>query len=205
MVQSTYTCPSSSKEGGEPSATLDPARRGTSERSFRREKFCSVMVSLDGRQLHLSLGGEWAYVSWTQLVTRQPKVDVPGEEPDLLPKLVCLGSSDVDLALVPSNCLLQMDVSWVPDTLTLPKPVVNSWNLRWLTWPGKQRRLKAEHALEWSEFGGRLSEGVLCVLGPGKVLVPTVLMVVAVCSQEVAYLLNIPLHLPIQLLMIARC
>ncbi|XP_016126812.1 importin-9-like [Sinocyclocheilus grahami] len=50
--------------------------------------------------------------------------------------------------------------------------------------PGEQWWLVAEYAMEWCQIRGRLAEGILCVLGPGKVTVPGVLVAVAEGMEE---------------------
>lgn len=44
-------------------------------------------------------------------------------------------------------------------------------------------------------FGHRLTDGVLCVLDPGKEWAPAVLVGMAVCPQEASYFLDLPLCL----------
>ncbi len=58
--------------------------------------------------------------------------------------------------------------------------MVHSWNIGGLFRPGEQRGLVAEYALERGESRGGLSDGVQCILVPGKETVPAVLVVIAV-------------------------
>ncbi len=80
--------------------------------------------------------------------------------------------------LIPSA--LKMDVSGVPHSLARSEPVVHSWNLRGLSCPWEERGLVTEHALEWSQSGGVLTERILGILGPGEEAAPAVLVVMAV-------------------------
>ncbi len=62
------------------------------------------------------------------------------------------------------HCLLEVDVSRVPHSLTRLEPVVYGWNLQWRFRSREERGLVAEYALEGREAGGVLPEGVLCIL-----------------------------------------
>ncbi len=71
-------------------------------------------------------------------------------------------------------------MSQVPHPLAHSEPVVHSWNLQGLFRPREERGVVAEYALERGQAGGVLSEGVLCIFGPGEEAAPAVLIVVAV-------------------------
>ena len=66
-----------------------------------------------------------------------------------------------------------------PDPLTLLEPVIDRGNRGGFPRPWKQGRLVPEYALEGGESRSGLTEGVLCVLGPGEELAQAVLVVMA--------------------------
>ena len=105
--------------------------------------------------------------------------------------------------LVAPDCPLEVMVSLAPDPLTLLKPVIHRGNRGRFPRPWKQGRLVPKYALKGGEPYCGLTEGVLGVLRPGEELAPAVLVVVEEGSQEPAYLLDLPLRLPIRLGMVS--
>lgn len=89
------------------------------------------------------------YITGTQLLARETETNVTSGEPDLFPWMVCgcSSSSNIGLALVSSYRPLQIYVSWVPNSLALLEPVIHSWNIWWLSWPGKSGQMVTKYAL----------------------------------------------------------
>ncbi len=135
-----------------------------------------------GDFIYLPLYRERTNVAGTQLLTGQAEAQIPGGQPDLLSRLVSgsRGMLGICEGLMSPHCLLEVDMSQVPHSLARSEPVVPSWNLRGLFRPWEEWGLVAEYALEGGQAGGVLSEGVLCILGPGKEAAPAVLIIVAV-------------------------
>ncbi len=135
-----------------------------------------------GDLVDLPLYGERTNKAGTQLLAGQAEAQIPGGQPDQVSWLIpgSSGTSGICEGLMPPHCLLEMDVSRVPHSLAHSKPVVHSWNLRRLSRPGEERGLVAEYALKRGQAGGILTEGVLCILGPCKVVAPAVLIIMTV-------------------------
>lgn len=80
-----------------------------------------------GDRIELFLDGEGANESGTQFPAGQAQSDNSGGLPDLLYRLEGRSgrSAKVGSHLLPAHCPLEVMVSLVPDSLTLPEPVIN--------------------------------------------------------------------------------
>ncbi len=143
---------------------------------------CWMELETEGDLINLSLDGEGTNIAGTQLPARQVETQIPGGESDLISRTIDGGGIPVGISIghVSPHCLLELDMSWVPNTLAPLEPVVYSWNVGGFFCPGKQRGLVAEYALEQGEAGGGLLEGILCILGPQQEAVPAVLVIMTV-------------------------
>ncbi len=63
--------------------------------------------------VNLPLDGELTYIAGTQLLAEQAEMQIPGGEPDLVPRVINrgVGATGIGKVLVPPHCLLEMDVS----------------------------------------------------------------------------------------------
>ncbi len=152
----------------------------------------------EGDLIYLPLDGEgtYIYIVGTQLMAG---MQIPVREPDFISWAIEVRPAGICKGLVSPHCLLEVDMGWVPDSLARPELVVHSWNVKRFFHPGEQRGLVAEYAVQRCESRGGLPEGVLCILGPGKETVPTVLVVIAVGQDIPLNFLNLPLSLAIGL------
>jgi hypothetical protein len=105
---------------------------------------------------------------------------------------------------MPPHCLLEMHVSRVPYPLALMEPVIDSWNLRGLTRPREEWRLKTQDTLKGGEPSGGLPKEILGVISPGEELAPAVLVLVVIGPQVPSNLLDLPLSLAVTLRVVSR-
>lgn len=95
-------------------------------------------------------GIEGADKSGTQFLAGQVQSDVASGQPDLLSWLVggsrC--ATQIGCRLLPVHCPLEVMVCLIPDSLTLPEPIVNGGNVGGFSRPREERGLVTEYALK---------------------------------------------------------
>ncbi len=89
--------------------------------------------------IYLPLDGKGTDIVGTQLPAGQAEMQSPGGEPDLISRTIDGGGrpAGICIGLVSLHCLLELDMSWVPNSLARSEPVVDSWNIGGLfsVWP----------------------------------------------------------------------
>ncbi len=87
-------------------------------------------LEMEGELMYQPLDIKVTDIAWTQLPAGQVEMLISGGEPDLISRTID-GVEDraICIGLVTPHCLLELDMSCVPNSLADSETVVDSWNV----------------------------------------------------------------------------